>query len=162
MVPMGQTDRDVRVVRRKLTGLGNQQVYLQGEIDDVRTLLKYSSRDMMASTRSIEKLSWTRQAIEEVVMLELKDDRHLWDGTWQMDEKDGEAWQQFVKENGTGPPRWRPKVSNAFVESDSSSIASSLENSDTEDAKTAREELLQNGVGDNGVPMVNDEDDFYV
>lgn len=154
---MGQTDRDVRVVRRKLTGLGNQQVYLQLEIKDINALLKYSRKKMMASTKRIKKLSWKRQAIEEGLMLDLKDDRHLWDGTWQMDEKDVETWQEFVKENWTGPPRWQLEVTEAFVESGSSSIASSLEDSDVEAAKTAREELLQNG--DNGVPVIDDEDD---
>lgn len=149
---MKQTDKDVRIVRRRLTALVNQQVSLQLEIDEIDLLLKCSQQDMMAFAERIENLSWTRQAIEEVVMLELKDDRHLWDGTGRMGKEDRKAWEKFVEENWTGPPRWKPRATEAHEESDSF-VAGSLEGSNVEDAG---QEILQND--DKVVPVVDDED----
>ena len=149
-----QTDHDVRVVRRHLTALFNEQAATRDEVDEAKALLAHTQGLLETCSSSIDYLSWRREAIERTVLVRYKCNRFLWDGVANMPDKDGMRWAGFVNKAWTR----HNKLQGIFR------IPGNEENEDAHDqeSESADEEIANGQPFAPPAVLVGNADDFYV
>lgn len=149
-----QTDHDVRVVRRHLTALFNEQASTRDEVDEAKALLAHTQGLLEACSSSIDYLSWRREAIERTVLVRYKCNRFLWDGVANMSDEDGMRWATFVNTAWTR----HNKLQGIFK------IPGNEENEDAHDQEyESADEEIKDGQGfAPPAEPVGNADDIYV
>ncbi|KAF9469982.1 hypothetical protein BDZ94DRAFT_1243682 [Collybia nuda] len=86
--PHAPGDKSVRLVKREITRLIDEEVAIREAVYETELLMAQAMSIANEIAKDIREISWMRYCIETDVVYELKHDQALWDGTRLMSDED--------------------------------------------------------------------------